>query len=227
MTDKSTSAITEENTVDDIPNLKINLDPVLSSDIEPDGNGTSAEINQIYLATYDEYLKFIEENSLEGVIVPYEDIKAIGEFRGLLFYHPAEEKDFSKYMYSLVDSSGTRLSLTIEDLKTAKRLTETVIGKKSVTTDNMRTIAPIEGIAIYTTEDGVEYTYRKTDLYTIAWHSDRLRYKLWPADPREISTYPLNTDTFVSRLLNTETAAAAITQLKDSLAVQKPTAEKE
>ena len=152
------------------------------------------------------YTEFLNSADLPDDFVSHDKIDAIGAFEGVVFLSDAYHlRDYSWYMYGLVDSTGFEITLYVDH---RDRVLSTNPPVSNVNKTDMRLLPDVnEGVYSYVS-DHLVYTFVAGSLSTISWKMQNITYKLFFHKP--ISDYPLTESTFVGKMLNTETAPQAL-----------------
>lgn len=158
----------------------------------------------ITLATYSDYKKYIEENSLSDKVVTYEYLDFIGEFRMLVFLSDARYGDYSMYMYTLYDKTfGDEIVLYVTHNKEKNDKNKySIIDDEKIDFSDMRSIKGTEKGKYFI--DEIKYSYVSGKLLSIEWDSNGVNYIIMGDE--YFDNYPLDSSTFISDLLNRDTA---------------------
>lgn len=168
-------------------------------------NQAQGERPLLSLWTQWEYRIFLATAELPEDFVTYDMLKPIGQFKG---YVNLGEADYSQSYYSFADENGVELALYIKPLEEAEGYDA---AENPPDPRDLRTL-PEEGIREYYC-GALRYRYLEGKLLTIRWVFGDKEFVLYMDGT--YSEYPLSgAETFVSRLLNTETAEDALEQLR-------------
>ena len=147
-----------------------------------------------------EYTEFLSINEMPNDFVSYNEIDAIGTFKGLVFLSNAYAKDYTSYMYSLVDSEGFEITLYIDHSDDVLLKSDSVSSPDGT---NMRLLSNADS-GIYTS-NGLKYQYISGELLSISWETLNINYTLCASGTPMLSNYPLTDSTFVGKMLNSNT----------------------
>ena len=179
------------------------------------GNETTAEeqttcVGEVPLTTiedYREYLEF-EKSTLPAEVIRYKSFEHIGEFSSFVILSGGQNGDYSQYMYRVIDKSGFPLNITVTDL-TKRKPTEHKELTANYDKNDLRKIDVDDtGIILF---GNAEYLYVKGELLSISRATGQTRIEI--TGDSMLSNYPAKTGTFVSSLLDSETAPEAIERL--------------
>lgn len=175
------------------------------------------------LTVYEEedYKQFVRTRDLPDTFITYDQIKELGSF---VYLKTTDVMSGYYNEYFLVDTTGCRASLVMLYPGTScpehTGCNNDTVSVPPGHTD-MRTI-PQEGHGAYTV-DGLTYLYMYDDLASIHWihNGQHFKYGLEPNPYSDVVTtpffeYPMDADTFAAKLLNAETARAAVDELMAS-----------
>ena len=161
-----------------------------------------------------EYNWFLLTNKVPDNFVKYKDIKQIGKFDDIVLGGRStgcsSTFDYSRYHYCLIDESGAELTLYVD----SNPEDDTVIEAETITAVNESDMRYLEeDLRGHYTVDGMTYAYVSGKLLSIEWVSNGITYTL--CGSMNLSDYPDITSTFVSKLLNLETAAETLNDFFD------------
>ena len=148
----------------------------------------------------DAYTEFINSTELPADFVSYDEIAAIGAFRGLVILSDAYTNDYSSYLYTLVDSEGFEISLYVDH---NEKILSTANPVSNVNQTDMRMLSDTSR-GVYTS-NGLTYKYVSGELLSISWKNQNITYTLCASGAPMLSDYPLAESTFVGKMLNLTT----------------------
>ena len=154
------------------------------------------------------YTEFLNSAELPDNFVSHDKIDDIGDFDALVFLSEAYHlRDYSWYMYTLVDSEGFEITLYVDH---RDRVLSTKTPVSNVNKTDMRLLPDAsENVCVYVSNN-MEYTYISGKLHSISWETQNITYILCASGTPMLSDYPLTDSTFVGKMLNTETAPQAL-----------------
>lgn len=164
-------------------------------------NDNSISGDEPLLGFYDisSYEKFIVQTDLPEDFVRYDNIKALGEFKGIVFLCDTEDGDFSYYMYSLIDKNAGEFTLYV-DKKPFYESEHTKNVITEVDKSDMRSLdTEISGTY---QQDNLRYVFISGKLISIEWKSGDWYYTISSIDDLKEDTSKAN----ISKLFNLETA---------------------
>ena len=168
------------------------------------------ELRTTYLPTYDEYLRFLKETEGTEKVLRFDTLKRFGEFKS---FYTFPVFHYSEYMYSFDDGFGFSVYLWIEELPTRKDVSL----QKLDPTGNASDLACLEeDVSGYQMIGEAQYQYLHGKLLWIRWEESGLLFTL-STDP-SLDKYPRGLDTFISELLDRETASACLDSLNREIA---------
>ena len=166
-------------------------------------------------------MQFVNTEQLPDTFITYDQIKALGEYG---YFQTTDVMCGYYNEYFLIDSAGVQATLVLlhpgtdcpENTGCNRNSLPVPSGHK-----DMRT-APQEGHDTYTV-DGLTYVYTGEELASIHWtqNGQHFKYGLAPNPYTDVIAfpfweYPMDADTFAAKLLNVETARAAVDELMAS-----------
>ena len=176
----------------------------LEQPIEP-GIG---ELPSLIFETYEEYCNYVQNADLPAEFVPYEAISPLGQFDHFVFLSSAHYGDYSHYMYTVIDESGTELILYVEYNRNGPELTPLPI-IDDIDPDNMRKpLSSQRGRYLY---EGIEYKYISTGLLSITWEDHGHIFTLFADD---LGSYPDRTDTLAGKMMDLSQAKEALSAIE-------------
>jgi len=175
--------------------------------------------NVFTVDSYYEYLKFINSTELPDDFIYYNDICILGEFVDFICMSDIKNGDFSHYLYSVKDKSGVEITLYIKDADSYEEIEIEQIS--SVDPHNLRTVEATSPV-MYECE-GIKYTYVEGKLNSVKWQSDKWVYTVYINDPC-LGEYPDDSSTIIGKLMNQQTALAAIETINEASAHKAKTA---
>lgn len=173
---------------------------------------TCGEVPLMTIENYREYQR-LEKDTLPKEVVKYEDIKAIGQFNSFVVLSDGFSGDYSQYMYSVKDGSGYTFYITITDTARWQSKEPNILSTEYDKTD-MRTVDETKSGSIFV--NNIDYLYVKGVLLSISWKQGDIEFKITGDSPSKIyslDNYPKGYRTFVSDILNSETARKTIDDL--------------
>lgn len=195
-------------------NIEESLQPEESKDVSPEessdkteeseGASVQGEIATPTFGKYEEYLKFIGSvKNLPDDFITYDMLKDIGEFRSFVC-----DTTFIGYAYNFTDENNVRILAKIYPLPSEVKTYPMVTPDNS---SNMRSITPIGTWSTYSYNDITYHYYFNGTLAGIEWSIGTKIVYLSMTEPNTFAGYPLDGETtFVSQLLSTQTATAAV-----------------
>lgn len=178
---------------------------------EKDNSGiimpSNVERKTLTISSIDQYRELIYSGILPSDFVPYEKLKPLGEFVNLVFLSDAYLNDFSSYMYSLVDSSGSELTLYVETKAPTESVDLNIVTDVNIT--NMRSLSS-KSTGIFTT-NGLDYTYVSGELLSITWVEKGIYFTF--CGNMFLSNYPLTDATFAGKMLNANNAVNTLNKV--------------
>ena len=185
-------------------------DSLINENIEDE----HADIYQLSIFSYEEYVKFTKTADLPEYFVAYEDISEFGQFNGFVCLSKSEKGDYSSLFYSFVDETGTDFSMYVDYIPkgntTAEKNERPLINKTNINALDMRTASVTESGAY--SHNGIEYLYFPSGkLHSIVWRCGDIQYKLH----ENFITYPItNKSTAISKMLKLESASQVASTMK-------------
>ena len=157
--------------------------------------------------SYEEYLEFVSTAELPAEFVFYRDIAPLGEFHHFVCLSGGYLGDYSHYMYTLVDESGTELILYVEYNRNGPEIAPLPL-IEDIDPENMRqTLSSQRGRYIY---EGIEYTYISTGLLNITWEDQG---RIFTLSGGNLGSYPNDADTLVGKMMELSRVQEAISAL--------------
>ena len=167
--------------------------------IQDNDNSISGDEPLLGFYNISSYTKFVSKTDLPEDFVHYDDIKALGEFKEVVFLCDAENGDFSHYMYSLVDKNAGEFTLYV-DKKPFYESEHTKNVITEVDKSDMRSLdTEISGTY---QQDNLRYVFISGKLISIEWKSGDWYYTISSIDDLKEDTSKAN----ISKLFNLETA---------------------
>ena len=200
-----------------------NVDPLATEVNETDSEPSSTSTQQnefveqpegdrpsLYIGSENDYVAFLNSTELPSDFVSYDEIDAIGAFSCFIFLSDAYIKDYSEYMYVLIDSEGIEITLYVDHEKNVWPPKGPVLPNGT----NMRLLSNTDSGAY--DFNGLVYEYLSGKLLSISWEIGDIYYTLYVDTPM-LSDYPLTESTFVGRMLNSDTALQAVNTVFDNV----------
>lgn len=187
-----------------------------SSSADPSNNESYEDaygcMRSMTIENYREYQR-LEKDTLPKEVVRYEDIKAIGQFNSFIVLSDGFSGDYSQYMYSVKDESGYTFYITITDTARRQSKEPNILSTEYDKTD-MRTVDETKHGSIFV--NNINYLYIQGKLSSISWKQGDIKFEISGDSPSKIyslDNYPKGYRTFVSDILNSETARKTIDDL--------------
>lgn len=161
---------------------------------------------------YDDYLTFISTTKgLADNFITYEALNYIGDFKAFILYSPYN------YMYNIVDQNGMDVWIYIDPISNEVSTSNIVVPNNL--NDLRKIISPNNKRSVYT-NNNVSYCYYESgELYEIKWETKGVLVKIavlgrmidGAYENARLSDHPTTgEETFVSKLLSTQTATSAM-----------------
>lgn len=159
--------------------------------------------------SYAEYTNFVQTTELPSHFVTYEQgIDLIGTFHW--FMETGDPDTYNVISYKVVDETGNVITASVRTAEKAYKLDEYGYTHIEILpdTNNTRTADVTE--RSYYTHEGITYVYSKEGkLISLIWLADDLQLYV---RFQGMSGYPNNNRTFFGRLLDLDTAPAAVAE---------------
>ena len=157
--------------------------------------------------SYAEYTNFVQTTELPSHFVTYEQgIDLIGTFHW--FMETGDPDTYNVISYKVVDETGNVITASVRTAEKAYANDNYAPMEILPDTNNTRTADVTE--RSYYTHEGITYKYTKEGkLRAISWFADDLQIYVWF---QGMSGYPNNNRTFFGRLLDLDTAPAAVAE---------------
>jgi len=166
----------------------------------------------------EDYEKYISDGlDMEG-FVTYEMVKSFGRFE--LFVDYGRKKGLS-YLYGMVDENGYDLNLHIKPLSETDR---TEVTTEKPPHNDLRTS---QNRAEFYSVNNILYEYYDGGLYSISWSTNTHSYTIKSGHTVRPYAYTGDKVTLLSRLLNAETAEAAVAEFNAKVAQARQEAQAE
>jgi hypothetical protein len=175
------------------------------------------DINQAIptFRTLEDYGTYISSGVDTKSFITYEMVQDYGTFA--LFADYGRPK-CNTYLYELIDKNGYRLDIDIEPRTPLTEVPETATDVQLHNYNDLRTNpAHLSAIKV----NNVYYTYYEGKLYSIAWYTDTHIFTIKAGRTVRPSEYPDGETTLISRLLNGETAEAAVAEFNANIAAKQ------
>lgn len=173
--------------------------------------------NYYTLEGYQKY--FWKKAKQEETFIGYDMLEFLGEFDGCVIYLDRKNGTNNRYSYNFIDEEGFIFHLDIyTDLSNAEDFeTSSVIQLKNPA--DLRTCGYfLECVHVV---NDIRYEYDKAGrLKCISWFTDTHYFKLYVRHydySDDFYHYDTERDTFITKLLNTETAAQAVAELNKKI----------
>ena len=149
------------------------------------------------IESLDEYKKVLKTNELPSDFVTHEQIKSMGAFSSMVFLSNADGndygKDYSGYMYNLVDESGYEYVLYVHHNASI----DASVLPERITEANLQDLRRLDEKCSGTYyQDGLAYRYLSGKLTSIEWEHQGIHFTL-----SGLSDYPATNSTFIGQLL--------------------------
>lgn len=199
-------------------NIEGSLQPKESKDVSPEESSNKAketggsdigegygEVETSTFSTYEAYLEFIGSlKQLPYDFITYDMLKELGTFKSFIL----SSSEIDTYIYSFVDKNGIEFSVKIKPLP-LELDTNCIVTPSNK--DNLRTVTQNSQRTTYVYNNISYHYYTSGRLYKITWTFRGELLELGVATDKRLADYPLDGETtFVSQLLSTQTATAAI-----------------
>jgi hypothetical protein len=194
-------------------NLEESLQPEESKDVSPEESSYKAEetnvpsgsefISYPTFEIYEEYLEYIGSvKNLPDDFITYDMLKSIGDFYGFIC-----TKTFSGYWYILIAENNKWIFVRVNELPDRIK-SRPIVEPQNI--NDLRNVTPTGGWADYS-HNNITYSYFDGMLESIDWAIGTKFITLTvTGGTRNFVDYPLGGETFVSQLLSTQTATAAV-----------------
>ena len=161
---------------------------------------------------YNEYLDFLstEKVKIPDDFITYEMIENIGTFKCFV------AMSFNSYTYLMIDSNEMWVSVTISsNLNSFSTTTMVVPGN----TNDLRKVTALNNQRSAFVHNNLLYNYYESGrLYRISWQFSGKTILLNMTNNMRLADYPLDGETtFVSQLLSTQTATAAVQSFNQNI----------
>lgn len=170
------------------------------------------------ISSYDEYLKFIEDNNLQGKMVTYDQINYLGKFVQLHINSDWNWNNYFSLFYILDDGSGKTFDLIVNDLdhKSQDNHDYVKLSDYQVNLFDMR-IAETDAEYAYFEIYNKRYNYHDGQLFQIIWFDDEHEYII-TGNPW-LSDYPYVNNTYLAELLGLTSASPISPPLSQPIAL--------
>ncbi len=170
---------------------------------------TSGDHPLLTMSDKDAYAKFVATTDLPTDFVTYEQLTMLGSFFSLVILSDGRYGDFSEYVYTFIDENNFKTVLYVEhinQLSAQDQLTAKTYLLADETTSNLRNHSSLE--SGYVLLDSGEYKYINGNLLSIEVPIGNIVFTVYGEN---LYQYPTgDKQTFVSQLLDPNTAAAAL-----------------
>lgn len=160
--------------------------------------------------TIEGYEKYISAHPQRDDFITYDMLKDYGSF--CLFVNSGRSDTCTEYSYDLIDSMG--IETTIFIIPASRQLEEYSVITSMENPKDLRSCSSKKGVY---TANGISYYYSRGKLRRIAWQFDK-QWILVDSTNNRYAEYPITDETLVGRLLNTETAEAAVVEFNAKVA---------
>ena len=178
---------------------------------------------------YNEYLEFVKNTPL---LVTYDDVKGIGEFKSFSHTNVLAEVEgeysmHTVYSYGFIDKSKKEVLLRIQHYDEGFLVEPTELTDNQINIDDMRHAATAVRNSIYKT-DNIIYYYINGELFEVLWNIDGTYFSFLVGPDANgdysFKDYPCDEypDSFVSKLVNLKTAQQAIADMDTIQYIEKP-----
>ena len=147
--------------------------------------------------------------------VTYDMLREIGDFRGFVCFSPWYMDQFDYYMYTFYDKNGDEVCLYVEHRdKDTGMLEGTTIEMEQVKEEpkDLTRISQNEP-AKFVYKD-IEYRYVQGELISIAWTTEDYGFVVL-LEPEQRGNADIEEGTFISALLNKDTAKAVTSAISE------------
>lgn len=170
------------------------------------------DLNAGTLEEYEQLLKEKVPKEYKADFVTYDMVKSIGSFETFAFTLAWISGDYSDYGYKLCDETGCEYIFTIYT-KPTDRFSKIDEWYSGLSGEDLRTCNTSEHVNLSVGE--VHYLYRSGKLEMIFWEGELHLFELYVID--DVTEYDLGNDTFLSTLLNANTAEQAAAKLNKTI----------
>ena len=160
------------------------------------------------IASYNEYLSFINSKNLPKNFVDFEKIAQFGEFKSIVFLSEARYGNYSSYMYNITDSIGENFVIYINHKTDELSTEDTSSIITNINTNDMRTTVDSKSGTF--AQSDLRYNYVQGKLLTVSWRVNDVNYTIMGNtnnNSLSLSEYPANSNTMVGKLLSVKSAA--------------------
>jgi hypothetical protein len=213
-------ACTQVESNETIPSFMSNSPTVSTSiPLAPEIN-VEPSYEPLMIDNYTEYLAFLENTDLPKTFIPYEEFSSIGEFDQFMCLTNAAKGDYGQCMYTLIDASGWKLTLYVENRTERWTINESklaLIPSMPENTQDYRS-QPIDKEK-YLYNQGILYTYVNGKLMSSVWYSETAEFTLCNTNGEQLGNYPTESahSTFVSKILTKSELQNALNTLPNSI----------
>ena len=176
-------------------------------------NQVFVEVPSVRIDDYEAYLQSFKNTEGLRTVVGEDIIQMFGSFQSFVVLSKGDSGDYSQCFYSFKDSSGTITNLYVTDLSVHEKSLNSKQLDYSVSSTNLRFLNNDDN-GVQSIEDA-EYLYVGGKLLSICVTQEDIEYVI--TGNMLLSDCPQDTDTFVSKLLQRETAADAISAFRENL----------
>lgn len=203
-TEQGTASIAEQGAT---ANTENNTDSdTLLQEIPPE----SVDVPMLTFSTIEEYdIYFGKMEILPKGFIPYDAIKEIGEFDGLVILCEYDSGLYNKGLYSLIDKNGEKIGLYFDSFSNDNTVsTENIIFSHS--SDDLRFLESEQsGVLI---QDELKYTYISGKLLSLEWVAEGTKFTL--VGDSMLSDYgdydTQDNPTFLQRIIDPQTSFSTV-----------------
>ena len=174
------------------------------------------DIYQLSIYDYNEYVTFVEKNTLPDFFVTYEDLSEFGEFNGFVCLSDAAAQDYSSLFYSFVDETGDSFCMYVNYTPKCSfaesSKSKPILKNENINPTDMRTATVNESktASKYVYNDTVYLYSFHGEIMSISWRCGELEYIL-----SDIHDYPAtDKETAINKLMNLDSAHQVTSVMK-------------
>lgn len=167
------------------------------------------EIPLLTITSYSEYTSFIETANTPDIFVQYNSIKQFGSFVRFVCMSDSRYGDYSHYLYTLNDKTGSEILLYVEQNRQISTKLPQPSRVYDVNTANMRLLSTNQ--SGYYLHNNLTYTYISGQLLSISWENNGTIFTI-AGD--SVSSYPEDeSSTMLGKLLNLQSAEYVVNSI--------------
>lgn len=185
---------------------------IRTSETTPTAAGTQGWQSRPTFTSLEDYEKYVSSGVESSTFITYDMVKEFGTFASFVDYGAPKCKS---YKYGLIDKNGYTLNLHIRSSSEELLIEEELkLFSSTHNTQDMR-IYTQNGYQII---NDIYFFYNAGNLVSIVWDDGEIRYKIRSGGTKSLSDYSIQKETPLSRLLNAETAEAAVAEFNAKVA---------